>query len=73
MSPDPYLAYAKASSLFKKHNFELDNVSIHPTASISNDSIIGKNVSIGANSVIGPNCEIGNNVVINLIAQLFKM
>ena len=44
MSPDPYLAYAKASSLFKKHNFELDNVSIHPTASISNDSIIGKNV-----------------------------
>ena len=36
--------------LFKKHNFELDNASIHPTASISNDSIIGKNVSIGANS-----------------------
>ena len=64
ISSDPYLAYAKASSLFKKHNFELDNVSIHPTASISNDSIIGKNVSIGANSVIGPNCEIGNNVTI---------
>ena len=37
ISSDPYLAYAKASSLFKKHNFELDNVSIHPTASISND------------------------------------
>jgi UDP-3-O-[3-hydroxymyristoyl] glucosamine N-acyltransferase len=26
ISSDPYLAYAKASSLFKKHNFELDNV-----------------------------------------------
>ena len=64
VSSDPYLAYAKVSSLFKKHNFELDNASIHPTASISNDSIIGKNVLIGANAVIGPNCEIGDNVII---------
>ncbi|MGB1067689.1 MAG: UDP-3-O-(3-hydroxymyristoyl)glucosamine N-acyltransferase [Gammaproteobacteria bacterium] len=64
VSPDPYLAYAKASSLFKRKNFELDNASIHPSASISNDSVIGKNVLIGANVVIGPNCEIGNNVVI---------
>ena len=35
VSSDPYLAYAKVSSLFKKHNFELDNPSIHPTASLS--------------------------------------
>ena len=40
VSSDPYLAYANVSSLFKKHHFELDNASIHPTASISNDSII---------------------------------
>ena len=64
VSPDPYLSYAKASSLFKRKNFELDNASIHPSASISNDSVIGKNVLIGANVAIGPNCEIGNNVVI---------
>lgn len=64
LSSDPYLAYAKASSLFKKPIFEIDNPSIHPTASISNDSLIGENVSIGANVVIGPNCNIGDNVII---------
>ena len=64
VSSDPYLAYAKASSLFKKYVFELDNASIHPSATISNDSSIGENVSIGANVVIGPNCNIGDNVII---------
>jgi len=64
VTSDPYLAYAKASSLFKKYVFELDNASIHPSATISNDSSIGKNVSIGANVVIGPNCNIGDNVII---------
>ena len=64
VTSDPYLAYAKASSLFKKYVFELDNASIHPSATISNDSSIGENVSIGANVVIGPNCDIGDNVII---------
>jgi len=64
VSSDPYLAYAKASSLFKKQIFDIDNPSIHPSASISNDSLIGKNISIGANVVIGPNCKIGDNVII---------
>ena len=64
VTSDPYLAYAKASILFKKYLFELDNASIHPSATISNDSSIGENVSIGANVVIGPNCNIGDNVII---------
>ena len=64
VTSDPYLAYAKASSLFKRYVFELDNASIHPSATISNDSSIGENVSIGANVVIGPNCNIGDNVII---------
>ena len=64
VTSDPYLAYAKASSLFKKYVFELDNASIHPSATISNDSSIGENVSVGANVVIGPNCNIGDNVII---------
>ena len=64
VTSDPYLAYAKASSLFKKYVFELDNAAIHPSATISNDSSIGENVSIGANVVIGPNCNIGDNVII---------
>ena len=64
VSSNPYLAYAKASSLFKKYVFELDNEIIHPSAIISNNSSIGENVSIGANVVIGPNCNIGNDVII---------
>jgi UDP-3-O-[3-hydroxymyristoyl] glucosamine N-acyltransferase len=64
VSEDPYLAYAKASSLFKNDSFEIHNRRIHPSAVISEQSSIGENVSIEANVVIGPNCIIGNNVSI---------
>ena len=64
LSEDPYIAYAKLTTLFKEYVFELDNPIIHPSAVISNESKIGQDVSIGANVVIGPNCTIGNNVII---------
>ena len=64
VNENPYEVYAHVSKLFKSGNIELENKSIHPSAVISNDAIIGKNVSIGANVVIGPNCSIGNNVII---------
>ena len=64
LSEDPYLAFAKLTTLFKKSIFEIDNPVIHPSAVISNESKIGENVSIGANVVIGPNCIIENNVII---------
>jgi UDP-3-O-[3-hydroxymyristoyl] glucosamine N-acyltransferase len=64
VSEDPYLSYAKLTTLFKKSIFELDNPVIHPSAVISNESKIGRDVSIGANVVIGPNCIIGDNVII---------
>ena len=64
VSSDPYLSYAKLSSLFKTSSFELDTHSIHPSAVISSESIIGKNVSIGANVFVGPNCIIEENVII---------
>ena len=64
LSEDPYIAYAKLTTLFKESIFELDNPIIHPSAIISNESKIGQDVSIGANVVIGPNCIIGNNVII---------
>ena len=64
LSEDPYIAYAKLTTLFKESIFELDNPIIHPSAVISNESKIGQDVSIGANVVIGPNCTIGNNVII---------
>ena len=64
LSKDPYIAYAKLTTLFKESIFELDNPIIHPSAIISNESKIGQDVSIGASVVIGPNCIIGNNVII---------
>ena len=64
LSDDPYIAYAKLTTLFKESIFELDNPIIHPSAVISDESKIGQDVSIGANVVIGPNCIIGNNVII---------
>ena len=64
VNENPYEVYAHVSKLFKSVNIELGNKSIHPSAVISNDAIIGNNVSIGANVVIGPNCSIGNNVII---------
>jgi len=64
VNENPYEVYAHVSKLFKSGNIELENKSIPPSAVISNDVILGKNVSIGANVVIGPNCSIGNNVII---------
>ena len=64
VNENPYEDYAHVSTLLKSGNIELENKSIHPSAVISNDVILGKNVSIGANVVIGPNCSIGNNVII---------
>ena len=64
VNENPYEVYAHVSNLFKNINIEIENKSIHPSAVISNDAILGQNVSIGANVVIGPNCSIGNNVII---------
>jgi len=64
VSSDPYLSYAKLSSLFKKSSFEIDTHSIHPSAVISSDCSIGINVSVGANVFIGSNCNIEENVII---------
>jgi UDP-3-O-[3-hydroxymyristoyl] glucosamine N-acyltransferase len=72
VSEDPYLAYAKLTTLFKKSIHQLDNAIVHPSAVISNESKIGKDVSIGANVVIGPNCIIGNNVIIKSNCSLVQ-
>ena len=71
-SDDPYLVFAKLSSLFKLPSFELDTPSIHPTAVISNEADIGTNVSIGANAYIGPGCNIEENVVIRANCSLVR-
>lgn len=54
---DPYLAFAKAATLFAYH--PTNPVGIHPTA------VVGENCQIDASASIGPGCVIGKRVVID--------
>jgi UDP-3-O-[3-hydroxymyristoyl] glucosamine N-acyltransferase len=62
ISPNPYLTFAEALSLF--HSPIEVTKGIHPQASISPTAIIGEEVTIGPFSVIGDGARIGNNVTI---------
>ena len=57
---DPYLAFAKASSLFSSNLMKQNIGSVHPTATVFPETNLGKNVVIGPNVYIGPNCSIGD-------------
>lgn len=61
--PDPYLAYARVSTLFLTAKKPTPNP-IHPTAIISPTATIGKNARIGAYSVIGDHTKIAQNATI---------
>jgi UDP-3-O-[3-hydroxymyristoyl] glucosamine N-acyltransferase len=71
-SDNPYLVFAKLSSLFKKSLLDKDDQPIHPSAVISSSSKIGNDVIIGANVVIGPDCVVEDNVVIRPNSSLVK-
>ena len=60
VTDDPYLAFAKASSLFSSNLIKQNIGSVHPTATVFPETNIGKNVVIGPNVYIGPNCSIGD-------------
>jgi UDP-3-O-[3-hydroxymyristoyl] glucosamine N-acyltransferase len=62
ITKNPYLAYAKISSLF-------DN-SPKPVLGIHDTVIIGKNCEIDSTVSIGPRCVIGNNVKIGKNVEL---
>jgi UDP-3-O-[3-hydroxymyristoyl] glucosamine N-acyltransferase len=62
VAEDPYLAYARAATLFDPR--PAAEPGIHPTAVISESSRIGMNVSIGAHVVIGDDCDIGDGCTI---------
>ena len=61
ISDDPRLTFAKIvnNQIDKKEAF------IHPTASIGDDVVLGKNVTIRENVVIYGNTTIGDNVIIH--------
>ena len=60
VTDDPYLAFAKASSLFSSNLMKQNIGSVHPTATVFPETNLGKNVVIGPNVYIGPNCSIGD-------------
>jgi UDP-3-O-[3-hydroxymyristoyl] glucosamine N-acyltransferase len=60
VTDDPYLAFAKASSLFSSNLIKHNVGSVHPTATVFPETNLGKNVVIGPNVYIGPNCSIGD-------------
>ena len=66
---DPYLAFAKISSLF---NSDTHEASIDDSAIISNDVILKKNVYIGSHSSIGKNSKIFDNVFIGSNTSIGK-
>lgn len=60
--PNPYLTFARALRLFFAPATKAPK--IHPTATVSENAIVGKDVSIGAYSFIGEGVSIGDQVVI---------
>ena len=60
VTDDPYLAFAKASSLFSSNSTKQNIGSVHPTATVFPETNLGQNVVIGPNVYIGPNCSIGD-------------
>jgi UDP-3-O-[3-hydroxymyristoyl] glucosamine N-acyltransferase len=62
ISPNPYLTFAEALSLFHEP-VELTK-GIHPQASVSSTATIGEDVTIGPFTVIGERAKIGNNATI---------
>ncbi|MBC8954107.1 UDP-3-O-(3-hydroxymyristoyl)glucosamine N-acyltransferase [Xenorhabdus sp. PB62.4] len=59
---DPYLAYARMAQIMDTTPQPAQD--IHPSAVISPDAVLGKNVAVGANAVIESGVELGDNVII---------
>jgi UDP-3-O-[3-hydroxymyristoyl] glucosamine N-acyltransferase len=65
---DPYLAYAKISSLYQKYPNLYD--SKRPSYYIHESSDVDESVIIGPNVFIGPDCKIGQDSIIHANASL---
>jgi UDP-3-O-[3-hydroxymyristoyl] glucosamine N-acyltransferase len=79
--PNPYLSYAKLTSLFDGapesesgiHKTAVIGKScdIHNSVSVAANCCIGNNVTVGKHSVIAPNCVIGDDVEIGNDCHLY--
>jgi len=59
---NPKLAFARAASVLLTDDNE--SRSIHPTAVVAHDAVIGQNVKIGAGAVIESNTAIGDHTIV---------
>jgi UDP-3-O-[3-hydroxymyristoyl] glucosamine N-acyltransferase len=68
ITPEPYLAWAKASALF--HPPAAPAAGVHPAAIVDPAAVIGAGVEIGPGAVIGPRAEIGAGSIIGPLAVI---
>ncbi|MBI2113813.1 MAG: UDP-3-O-(3-hydroxymyristoyl)glucosamine N-acyltransferase [candidate division NC10 bacterium] len=59
---NPYLAFARALSLF--HPASVPSPGIHPTAVVSSDARVAASASVGPFSVLGPGAEVGADTIV---------
>ncbi len=59
---DPYLSFTQLLKKFESN--QVSEVSVHPTAIIASDVLLGKEVTIGPYAVIESNSKIGNHSII---------
>jgi UDP-3-O-[3-hydroxymyristoyl] glucosamine N-acyltransferase len=62
LSPNPYLSYAQASSLFATANSPRPG--IHATAVVDSSARISSSAQVGANAVIGAGVRIGDETIV---------
>jgi UDP-3-O-[3-hydroxymyristoyl] glucosamine N-acyltransferase len=63
VSPNPYLAFARALALF--YQPPRPRPGIHPAAMVASSAVIGEGASIGAYAVVGEHVRIGRNAVLH--------
>jgi UDP-3-O-[3-hydroxymyristoyl] glucosamine N-acyltransferase len=70
LSPNPYLAYARAASLL--HPQPRPRAGVHPSAVVDPTARLGAEVHVGAMAVIGPRVVVGERTVIHPHVVLYE-
>jgi UDP-3-O-[3-hydroxymyristoyl] glucosamine N-acyltransferase len=69
LSPNPYLAYARAARLL--HPEQRPSAGVHPTAFVDPTANLGEGVHVGALAVVGPRARVGSRTVIHAQVVLY--
>ena len=69
LSPEPYLAYARAAALL--HPCARPAPGVHPSAQVHPSAVLGEDVHVGALAVVGPRVQVGARTVIHAHVVLY--